>query len=100
MLAELGRVTRDPPGRDELERARNFAAGTVEVARQRGRAVATEVLEAWVHGVLAELARVPERLRAVTGEDVVRVAESVFRAERRAEFVLRGGAGRDAAGAH
>jgi zinc protease len=97
MLAELQRVFLEPPQPDELERARNYAAGTVEVGRQRGSAVAGEVLEAWVHGVLGELEDVPGRLRDVSGEDVVRVAEAAFREELRAEFVVRGASGSSAA---
>jgi zinc protease len=94
MLAELARLAVDPITTEELERARNYAAGTVEVQRQSGGAVAAEILDAWVLGVVAELAELPERLRGVTLEDVVRVAESVFRSDRRAEYVVRGGAGR------
>jgi zinc protease len=91
MRAELGRVVGSPPDADELARARNYAAGSIDVRRQTGRAVAGEVLEAWVCGALDELPQVAERLRSVTVEDVLGVAEKVLREESRAEFVLRGG---------
>ncbi len=91
MLAELGRVVSEPPVLAELERARNYAAGLVEVRQQSGRAVAAEILEAWVHGTIAELHETPAKLRAVTADDVVRVAQQVFDADRRAEYVVRGG---------
>jgi zinc protease len=90
MLAELARVTAEPPTPDELERARNYAAGSVDVQRQHGRAVAAEVLEAWVYGALGEFAEVSHRLREVSTADVVRVASEVFQEDRRAEYVVRG----------
>ena len=92
MLAELARVTAEPPTIEELERARNYAAGAVDVRRQRGRAVAAEVLEAWVHGALGEFAEVSHRLREVGTDDVVRVASEAFQEDRRAEYVVRGSA--------
>jgi zinc protease len=91
MLAELERVVSEPPSAEELERARNYAAGLVEMRQQSGRAVAGEILEAWVHGAMEELHQTAERLRAVTAEDVVRVAQHSFHADRRAEYVVRGG---------
>ncbi|MDH3456447.1 MAG: insulinase family protein [Gemmatimonadota bacterium] len=90
MLTELERLAVDPPTPTELERARNYAAGAVEIRRQSSRAIASEILEAWVHGTLADLADTPGRLRAVTRDDVVRVAEQMFRADERAEYVVRG----------
>jgi zinc protease len=90
MLAELGRLTAQPPTSAELDRARNYAAGTVEIRQQSGRAVAGEILEAFVHGSLEDLAETPQRLRGVTLEDVLRVAGDVFDPEVRAEYVVRG----------
>jgi zinc protease len=89
MLTELERLAVDPPRPEELERARNYAAGTVELRQQSGRALASEILEAWVHGTLADLTDTPGRLRAVTRDDVGRVAEQMFRADERAEYVVR-----------
>ncbi|UCF41891.1 MAG: insulinase family protein [Gemmatimonadota bacterium] len=91
MLSELGRVVTEPPSVEELERARNYAAGLVEVRQQSGRAVAGEILEAWVHGTVAELHETAARLRAVHVEDVIGVAQKVFDPDRRAEYVVRGG---------
>ena len=90
MLEELQRVSTAPMDPNEVERARRYAAGIVEVRRQSGRAVAEELLASWIHGTTSEFASAPERLRAVTEEDVRRVAESVFREEQRAEYVVRG----------
>lgn len=90
LLAELQRMVREPPTTDELDRARNYTAGMVDVRRQRGIAVAAELLDAWVLGRLDELPLAAARLRAVSAEDVRRVASEVFDVERRAEYVVRG----------
>lgn len=93
MLAELERLVAEPVTEDELRRARNYAAGQVEIRQQHGGAVAGELLAAWVNGVIEELVSIPERLRAVTAEDVARVARRVFDSGERAEFVVRGKGG-------
>lgn len=90
MLEELGRVHREPPDAAELERARNYAAGLVDVRRQHGAALAGELLDAWVQGALDAVPVAAERLRAVSVDDVVRVAEEVLDPDRRAEYVVRG----------
>jgi len=92
MLAELARLRTEPPTETELERARNYAAGVVEISAQSAAAVAGGVLDAWVRGDIESWADAPRRLRGVGREDVLRVADEVFRAERRAEYVVRGGA--------
>jgi len=91
MLTELARLINEPPTAEELDRARNYAAGSVELRQQTGRAVAGEILEAWVHGSLDSVAETANRLRTVTRDDVARIAADVFDAERRAEYVVRGG---------
>jgi zinc protease len=93
MLVELARLYEDPPSVVELERARNYAAGVIEIGAQSAAAVAASVLNAWVHGDVESWAETPDRLRRVTLDQVLRVSEAVFRPERRAEFVVRGGAG-------
>jgi zinc protease len=94
MLTELVRVSGAPIDTGELERARCYAAGSVEVRRQSGRAVADEMLNAWMNGTTAEFAATPERLRAVKEADLRRVAAEVFSRDTRAEYVVRGGQGR------
>lgn len=91
MLAELRRLVDEPVTAEELERARRYAAGSVEVRRQAGRVVAEELLAGWIHGTLHDFADVPAHLRAVTVEDIQRVATKVFVADQRAEYVVRGG---------
>jgi zinc protease len=95
MLAELARVAREPVGLDELERARQYAAGLVAIRRQAAGAVASELVSGWVNGTLEAFAVEDVRRRAVTAEQVAAAAQRVFVADGRAEFVLRGrGAGR------
>jgi zinc protease len=89
MLRELEKLAAEVVPEDELTRARNYAAGLVEVRQQSGAAVAGEIMTAWVQGVLDELVETPDRLRSVTAEDVASVAKEVFLANR-AEFVVRG----------
>lgn len=93
MLAELRRVAVDSIDAEELERARQYAAGTVEIRRQTGWAVAHEILTSWIHGTTDAFADAPNRLRAVEERDIRRIAESMFQADQRAEYVVRGRSG-------
>jgi len=91
MLRELARFTREPVSGAELGQAVNYLAGQAEVSRQNGSAVAGEVLEAWLAGSgLEELVDPAAAYRAVTAEDVLRVAAASLDPERRAEGVVRG----------
>lgn len=90
MLAELERLTREPIAEEELERARNYAAGLVAIRRQHARAVALEIADGWLLGTLDELAHVEDRIRAVDADAVKRVGGELFDAGGRAEFVVRG----------
>jgi zinc protease len=91
MLLELERFAREPVTPAELAQAVNYLAGLAEVARQSGAAVAGEILEAWIAGTgLEELEDPAARYRAVTVDDVMRVAETYLDPARRAEGVIRG----------
>ncbi len=90
MIEELEKVWRDPPTDEELTRARNYSAGEVQLRQQRARAVAAELLEAWIYGELATAAREADDLRAVSRDQVCEVAREVFRPDARAEYVVRG----------
>jgi zinc protease len=90
MLAELARVASEPAWEAELSRARNYAAGMLELHRQSARTMAADLLEAWVHGTLEPLMLEPDRLRSVSADDVQRVAAAAFRPDLRAEYVVRG----------
>ena len=90
MLAELRRLTAEPPDAAELGRAGAYAAGIAEIGMQSGRGMAGTIMEAWRRGDIEEWAAGPARLRAVTLDDVLRVAAEVFEPGRVAEFVVRG----------
>jgi zinc protease len=91
MLHELARFTEELVSDTELLQAVNYLAGQAEVNRQSGSAVAGEILEAWIAGAgLSELVDPAAAFRAVTAEDVLRVARQRLDPERRAEGVVRG----------
>jgi len=91
MLRELERFTQEPVSDTELRQAINYLAGQAEVSRQSGTAVAAEILEAWIAGTgLAELIDPSAAFRAVSSEDVLRVAREALDPLRRAEGVVRG----------
>ncbi|MBA3346133.1 MAG: insulinase family protein [Gemmatimonadales bacterium] len=91
MLEELDRFTREPVSEGELRQAVNYLAGQAEVSRQSGSAVAGEILDAWIAGSgLHELADPAAPFRAVTAEDVQRVAGRYLEPLTRAEGVVRG----------
>ncbi len=101
MLRELDRFARDPVSETELRQAVSYLAGQAEVNRQSGGAVAAEILEAWVAGTgLGELQDPAAAYRAVTADDVLRVAQRSLDPARRVEGVVRGtGAARMPVGA-
>jgi zinc protease len=91
MLEELDRFTREPVSRSELEQATNYLAGQAEVGRQSAAALAGEILEAWLIGNgLSDLENPAATFRAVTAEDVLRVARAYLVPGERAEGVIRG----------
>jgi zinc protease len=93
MLEELYRLGRGPIDARELERARNYAAGLVEISRQRARNLVAEIMEAWLNGFLDRWDREPERLRSVAAGEIVELARRIFREECRAEYAVRGRGG-------
>ncbi len=92
MLEQLERLAHEPVPQEELERARRYAAGLVDIRRQHAASIAVEILDGWVTGTLSEWDGLPGRLGAVSADEVERVAGAVFRSEQRAEYVVRGSA--------
>jgi zinc protease len=90
MLAELRRLTDQPPGPEETERAREYAAGLVAIRRQHGSALAAELADAWIHGTVDTLDQEEPRRRAVTAQEIHGAAGEVFQPELGAEYVVRG----------
>src|SRR5262245_10784113 len=95
MLEELSRFAANRVTDDELNRARNYLAGQVDVERQSASALASEIVEAWFTGNgLSDLEGTADRYRTVTGEQVLDVAKQ-FPRGLRAEGIVRGvGGGR------
>jgi len=90
MLEKLAATGAEDIAEADIERARNYAAGALQLRLQSSQALAGEILEAWIHGDLESLPATAGRLRAVTSDDVRRVAADVFRGNERAEFVVEG----------
>jgi len=90
MLRELERLIEEPASELELDRARNYSAGLVEMRQQNASSIGSEILSAWQTGVLDEVTEIADRLRAVKPEEIVRVAAETFGSELRAEYVVRG----------
>jgi predicted Zn-dependent peptidase len=83
VVAEFGRIAREPVSEDELSKARNFAKGRLVLSLEDPRGMIlfglrSEVLE----GKTREPDEVLAGLDAVTAEDVHRVAEDVVREEK------------------
>jgi zinc protease len=90
MLDELNRFATQPVAVEELQRARNYLSGQVEVERQSGTALAAEIAEAWLAGGgLTDLEEPGARYRAVTAEQIMLLATRTL-SEPRAEGVVRG----------
>jgi zinc protease len=91
MLVELEEFRRKPVTETELAQAVSYLAGQAEVSRQSAGALAAELLEAWLIGNgLADLEDPGAAFRAVTAQDVQRVAADNLDPARRAEGVVRG----------
>jgi len=92
MLHELDRFTREPISEAELTQAVNYLAGQAEVSRQSAGSWAGEILEAWLIGEgLRDLHDPGAAYRAVSVDDVLRVAAANLQPSRKAEGVVRGG---------
>jgi predicted Zn-dependent peptidase len=75
----------------ELRGAVSYLAGQAEVSRQNAASVAGEILECWISaGSLEEMSDPGAPFRAVTAEDLQRLAASSLDPGRRAEGVVRG----------
>jgi zinc protease len=91
MLLELEQFVDEPVTAAELGQAVSYLAGQAEVSRQSAATVAGEILECWLAaGSLEDMADPGAPFRAVTAEDVQRLAASSLDPSRRAEGVVRG----------
>jgi zinc protease len=91
MLEQLRLFSETPITEEERQQAVNYLAGQAEVARQSAGALAAEILESWLIGNgLTDLDDPAGAYRAVSAEDVLRVAREHLDPSFRAEGVVRG----------
>lgn len=82
-VGEVGRMRRERVSRRELENARAYLAGNFPLSIETPNAIAAQVLESLVYGLeLDDLPDYPNRINAVTVEDIRRVARTYLRPDR------------------
>jgi predicted Zn-dependent peptidase len=82
VLAELARLREERVPAAELERARNFALGRLELRLEESRAMASFLgTQEALHDRVLTLDEVMEKLRAVTADDMLALAGRLFRDE-------------------
>jgi zinc protease len=90
LLAEFAKLRETPVTATELEQAQTYAIGVHAIRQQSGAAVLGDMVDAWLFGRLGELAEYDARVRAVTAEEMRRIARAYFDEERRVEGIIRG----------
>jgi zinc protease len=98
LLAEFRRLREELISAEELERAQTYAIGVHAIRQQSGSAVLADVFESWLLGELRNLAQFNARIRRVTRESALEIAQRYFDPTRRVEGIVRGAAARSAAG--
>ena len=94
LLREFAKLCEAAPSDEEMDRARSYLIGIHAIAQQSGGSVLGEVVDAWLFGEgLHERHEVVDRLAAVRGDDVLRMARAAFDPSCVAEGVVRGLAG-------
>jgi zinc protease len=79
ILAELRRVLDAPPPAAELERARRYLLGSFAIDRQRSATRALQLALDARYGLAGDFdVDYPDRIRAVSAEDVLRIARRVI----------------------
>jgi zinc protease len=90
-LKEIEAVRKDGVTREEFERAKKWMIGTYEIGLQSNAAYAERMLFNELYGAgYEETFRAPEKIQAVTIEEVNRMAATVLDTERYTIAILRG----------
>lgn len=77
---EISRMQRERVSRRELRRAKDYLAGNFPLTIETPNAIAAQVLESILFGLeLDDLERYPERINAVTADDIQRVARQYLK---------------------
>ena len=80
---EIARLQREPVRRRELSGAQDYLAGNFPLTLETPNAIASQVLQAILFGLdLSDLETYPERINAVTADDIQRVARTYLRPDR------------------
>ncbi|MHB2033474.1 MAG: M16 family metallopeptidase [Gemmatimonadaceae bacterium] len=90
LLAEFAKLCDGPVTAEELAHAQTYALGVHAIRLQRGGAVLSDAIGAWLNGRLEELGEFEARVRAVTREQILALARRYFDPERRVEGIVRG----------
>jgi zinc protease len=91
LLREFAKLRDVPVSDDELARAKRYILGMHDIRQERGGAVLSDVVEAWVLGAgLSELQQFVPNVQRVTASDILTLAQTYFDPNRRAEGIVRG----------
>jgi zinc protease len=89
LLAELARLLEAPPAPDELERARRCLIGNFAIDAQQSRVHAAHVALDALYGLGPDASRRwPERIAAVSADDLLRVARRIVRLDAYTEACI------------
>jgi len=93
LLEEFARLREYEVTDEELDRARRYLRGMHDIRQERGGAVLSDVVDAWLFGAsLSELDEFDARIASVTAADVRRLALEYFDPARVVEGIVRGAA--------
>ena len=83
MVDEVARMRRERVSRRELQNAQAYLAGSFQLTIETPNAIAAQVLESLLYGLdLADLPTYPDRINAVTVDDIQRVARAYLQPQR------------------
>lgn len=86
---ELDRLLQEPVTASELDRAKRYVTGTHAIDRQRSAARAASLALDGLYGLGTDAAlRYPERIEALTRDDLLRVARRVMQLDTRVESCI------------
>jgi zinc protease len=91
LLAEFAKLREQPVTARELDQAKTYALGSWAIRRESAANVLGDIADAWLFGTsLRELAEYESNVRAVTAQDMQRLALQYFDPARRVEGIVRG----------
>jgi zinc protease len=89
LLHQIERLQTEPVPADEMDAARNYLAGSFPLRLETAAQVAGQLASTLLRDLpMEDLTRYPERIRAVSGEDVQRAAREYLHPDRSAIVVV------------